>query len=210
MELMVEELPTNPQAIFSTALFNEKLAQLYLRNDGSIGILEGQGDNQTLKLKAKKWHVLSFSVDVPAAAVAVYLDGKLSTKITHKEIGVKDGRFAVNGQICIFGSKEVAESLGGNLRSLFFQNEVLSADEVESLNENIQLLRSWQCLTCTCRNPIDAYTCTACSMPREDVGWICPNCTFKNTPGGLCEMCGFQNPELSLTSSLGLGGSFGN
>lgn len=77
-------------------------------------------------MRAGKWVVLSISVDCIAGVINLFLDGKSAGTIISKDIAVIDGPFSVGKQICIFGSKNTAETAGANIKQLWFETRAFS------------------------------------------------------------------------------------
>lgn len=69
-----------------------------------------------------KWHVVSLAVDTTVGTILIYIDGKLASTLLSPDIAVPDGNFSVFQQVCLFGSKDVSETLGGNIKSFYFED----------------------------------------------------------------------------------------
>jgi hypothetical protein len=126
MELMFDERPETLLAIFNTALYNEKPANIYLSPEGKLGLRDAIPRDEGNSLLPGKWHVVSMAVDTTAGTVMIYIDGKLASTLLSPEIAIPDGNHSVYQQVCLFGSKDVAETLGGNIKSFFFEDRVFS------------------------------------------------------------------------------------
>ena len=126
MEVMLDELPAVPgacAALFSTARFNETPSWVYVRSDGAIGGKEHfderpeyAQDTPKVRLSKGSWAVVTIAVDNVSGQMHVYVGGKLASWVHDPERLAIDGFYAVDEQICLFGSKQQDEMAGGNLR----------------------------------------------------------------------------------------------
>lgn len=73
-------------------------------------------------LLPNKWHVVSFSVDTTAGTILLFIDGKMASTLLSPDIAVPDGDFSVYQQVCLFGSKDANETIGGNIKSFYFED----------------------------------------------------------------------------------------
>src|SRR5690242_7498736 len=88
----------------------EEEAEIYMKNDGSVGALDNYGKGGRKRRKDQA-HVVTISINCAAGTISIYVDGELSAKIENTKDIFKDGRFSLNKQICLFGSKEMGETL---------------------------------------------------------------------------------------------------
>jgi len=196
MELMLDEFPQAPAltAIFNTAMYNEKPANIYVRHDGRVGTAQMLGEEGNETLTAGKWHLVSISVDCLGGMVNVFVDGRVAATLMSEEIAIVDGPFSVGQQLCLFGSKNAAETLGANIKNLWFDARTYSQTDAQGLYENIQYEGSWECDECTFRNPASTIECQACGkfniITAASMVWTCSVCTFNNASGDVCAICG--------------------
>jgi len=124
-----------------------------------------------------------------------YVDGKLATHIIVPDILV-DGRFSVNRQLTLFGSKETAVARGGNVRVLLFETKSLLPHEVETLYQAMQAEGMWTCVNCTVRNVASSVRCSVCDTKKPSSvadtanQWQCKACTVLNSASStVCSVC---------------------
>jgi len=207
MEMMLEKMPVKAQALFNTAIYNEHPAKVYIRADGKIGVGNQYGDNLTGskdsssggKITSNKWHIITVTVDTKERSLIIYVDGQLVNLVKAEDLLVKDGDYSVSERVCLFGSQVVAECQGGNIKFFLFEDKILEPNEVLAFYETLKAERQWKCSVCTLCNPEDATTCSLCGNPNiavaEASGWNCTACTFKNTGGTACSICGTPKPN---------------
>eukprot|EP01087_Luapelamoeba_hula_P004848 TRINITY_DN1482_c0_g1_i1.p1 TRINITY_DN1482_c0_g1~~TRINITY_DN1482_c0_g1_i1.p1 ORF type:complete len:4317 (-),score=602.49 TRINITY_DN1482_c0_g1_i1:51-13001(-) len=201
MQVMLDELPAQPAmtALFSTGVYNEKPADVYVRWDGKIGTGQvfGEAGNETVS--SGKWQMISISVDCLVGMMNIFIDGRIAAVIATEDIAVIDGILAVSNQICLFGSKKVEETRGANIKALWFDSRAYSQSDAQALFDNVQYEHSWECPQCTLRNPPSVIECSTCGYFNVAAGaasvssdmWICSQCTFKNPASEVsCSMCG--------------------
>jgi len=199
MVLMIDQRPQGLLALFNTALYNEKPANIYLSSEGKLGLRDQIPRDEGNSLLPGKWHVVSLSVDTTAGTIIIYIDGKLASTVLSPEIAVPDGNFSVYQQVCLFGSKDASETIGGNIKSFYFEDRVFGPADAQGLYESLQLESSWECEQCTFCNPSTNVECSVCgqvnSIKAASRAWICTICTFSNTTGGdICAVCEAPRP----------------
>lgn len=198
MELMFDERPETLLALFNTALYNEKPANIYLSPEGKLGLRDAFPRDEGNSLLPGKWHVVSLSVDTTAGTIMIYIDGKLASTLLSPEIAIPDGNFSVYQQVCLFGSKDVAETLGGNIKSFYFEDRVFGPADAQTLYDSLQLEGSWLCESCTFRNPSSSIECSVCGqlnpIKAASQAWTCGMCTYANTSGDICAICEAPKP----------------
>ena len=77
--------------------------------------------------------------------VHIFIDGRVSATLMSEDIAIIDGPFAAGQQICLFGSKNVAETLGANIKNLWFDARAYSQADAQGLYDNLQYEGSWEC-----------------------------------------------------------------
>jgi len=194
MEIMLDALPVKNQGLFNTAVFNEELAKVYIRPDGKIGVGDKFGKDSEKCMTGQKWHVITVGVDNVSGVMNIYLDGQLNVTCESKDVLSLDGDYSVKDRVCLFGSKDKSETLGGNIRFLQFDSRLTDPSETLVFFESMQAERSWKCPTCTVINSADAVQCPVCGAMNVEVSianaWPCPACTFLNPTGDTCGICG--------------------
>jgi len=140
------------------------VSQIYLSSEGKLGLRDQIPRDEGNSLLPGKWHVVSLSVDTTAGTIIIYIDGKLASTVLSPEIAVPDGNFSVYQQVCLFGSKDASETIGGNIKSFYFEDRVfgpavwlpgfylnfvtnsqLYYQDAQGLYESLQLESSWEC-----------------------------------------------------------------
>eukprot|EP01089_Gocevia_fonbrunei_P023498 TRINITY_DN9959_c0_g1_i2.p1 TRINITY_DN9959_c0_g1~~TRINITY_DN9959_c0_g1_i2.p1 ORF type:complete len:179 (-),score=44.56 TRINITY_DN9959_c0_g1_i2:443-955(-) len=164
-------------ALFNTSVYNEDLANLYVRSDGKIGVGDKFGADNAKSLVEGKWHFVTATVDCNLGVMSVYVDGNLNVLCESKQVMKIDGDYALKERICLFGSKDKSEIFGGNLRFFQLDTKVLDPSDVLVLYETTLAERSWKCRECTVINPGDAVQCTVCGAVNASVveshAWSC-------------------------------------
>jgi len=203
MEIKVDELPYGGlAALLQTAKWNEDEAEVYISGEGGLGFGGSYGAYDSPKILVNKWHLVAITIDCIEGQLCTYLDGVQIQNCKPNEM-VKDGRFALQDQICLFGSKISEETRGCNIRFLNFYNRVLSGQDIWDIHDSKQQESKWECSVCSLKNLRDATICAVCDTPRiqnevtETPGilgpnqWQCPTCTFFNPKGvAECGVCG--------------------
>ncbi|CEP02983.1 hypothetical protein PBRA_009201 [Plasmodiophora brassicae] len=70
---------------------------------GQLGVFDSDfAARAPVLLSASTWHIVTFVVDVPAGAYALYVDGKAA--LQQRTSMMVDGPFALDAKVCVFGS----------------------------------------------------------------------------------------------------------
>jgi hypothetical protein len=77
-------------------------------------------------IQPEEWTIVMVTVDCEAGLMHTYINGKLCRTIHSETIAMVDGKYSVGPQICLFGSKVVDETLGSEIKYLWFQNRALT------------------------------------------------------------------------------------
>jgi hypothetical protein len=253
LEMMLDQLPPHRMAFIQTALYNEKLADVYINSDGRIGChdsfpppsatsssstgstsaaaastssstsatsasasasaastwapssvststIGSSSGGDVAKLVAGKWHVVSIAVDSTAGMLNAFIDGRPAGTFLSQELAMIDGRYGVYKQVCLFGSKDQAETVGANVRMVWFETRPFDLADATNFYDSIQLENSWECFACTYRNPASAVECSVCGQFRlgatgqSVTSWACSSCTYVNERGDTCSICGAPKP----------------
>jgi len=149
-------------------------------------------------------------VDLIAGVIRLFSNGNLACEVKHQDIN-KDGRFSVSQQVCLLGSRDPTEMLGGNLRWCLFETRALSREDAQLLYAAAQEEGKWNCPQCTFRNSISATHCALCNKPRvfdKPVSaaeaadkWPCSVCTYLNSGGNQCALCAVPRLERQVSAS---------
>jgi len=217
MEIKLDELPYgNNQALLQTAKWNEDEAEVYINASGGIGYGDSFGNYESPKMVANKWHLVTITMDCIEGLLTTYLDGVQIQSCKPPEMA-KDGRFALQDQVCLFGSNVNEETKGCNIRFMYFHNRKLSGQEVWDLYDTKQQESKWQCVVCSLLNLRDVDVCGACETPRALVEglqsgistllenvvssggstgeWKCQSCTLLNSNSlTTCAICDAPRP----------------
>jgi len=166
-----------------------------VRADGAVGITGNYGADKARYLRKDRWHTITVTVDCCEHQLVTYVDGKPACHIIVPDIMV-DGRFAVNRQLTLFGSKEAAVARGGNVRVLLFETKSLLPQEVETLYQAMQAEGMWTCGNCTVRNQASSMRCSVCDAKKPSAvadtlsQWQCKACTVLNSASSTtCSVC---------------------
>jgi len=202
MEIRIEQLPPigKLHALLQTAKWSEDEAEVYINHEGGLGFGSSFGTFDSPKILINKWHLVTITIDCIDGVLETYLDGLLVQQCKPQE-AVKDGRFALQDQICLFGSKLNEEMRGIDVKFMLFHNYKLNVGEIwEIFSQKLEESR-WQCHFCSLFNEKDNTKCAACESPRLIEGnqnvvkeWSCPLCTLLNASSlEVCSAC--QTPK---------------
>jgi len=201
LQISLDEIPPEGKllSILQTAKWNEDEAEVYINPEGGIGYGGSFGSYDSPKITPNKWHQVGITVDCIEGELTTYLDGLEIQRCKPYEIG-KDGRFALQDQICLFGSKVNEESRGCNIKSMTFFNRKLVGPEIWSLYEMELEAGRWQCGMCTVLNSQDSTQCSVCETRRPvssgSDDWSCTVCTLKNpSHAEFCDACTSPKPN---------------
>ena len=160
MEIMVDKIPTgsgsSPSAVplFSNAGYGEKEALLWLHSNGCITASatnsftpnRDSSNRPTAdslpKLQVNKWTVLSIVVDGGHGdgKITVYMnDNEASfSSFAPKGIEAIDGDFGIlENRVTVFGSKDLKQCQGGNIRNFCIFPRVLASAEISVIARDI-------------------------------------------------------------------------
>jgi len=203
LEMRLDSFPPAGKltSILQTAKWNEDEAEVYVNSEGGIGFGGSFGNTEAAKMSLNKWHLVSITIDAIEGQLITYLDGVLVQSCKPPEC-VRDGRFSLQDQICLFGSKINEESRGADIKSLTYHNYILSGGEIWDIFENKKAESRWSCKVCSLFNDGDATSCAACDTKREiegdqepDQEWSCSVCTlFNPSKVDVCSACGTPKP----------------
>eukprot|EP00475_Leptophrys_vorax_P011553 TRINITY_DN18110_c0_g1_i1.p1 TRINITY_DN18110_c0_g1~~TRINITY_DN18110_c0_g1_i1.p1 ORF type:complete len:972 (-),score=250.87 TRINITY_DN18110_c0_g1_i1:49-2586(-) len=187
-----------PTALIQTAKYNHDTAAIYVRSDGFVGAPGfWPQDANAVRINPKQWHIVSVTANLKEQMMIIYIDGQLVNFMSSEDM-IPNGKYAVTDLLCIFGSKNGAESCGGEIRSVSLDCHVRAPFEIQALFDLIQQEGSWMCEGCTYANPRSASSCVACMKKRSvfnvETFWSCPVCTFANTSGNVCVVCETPKP----------------
>jgi hypothetical protein len=84
------------------------------------------GEEGNEVLIAGKWQLVTIAVDCLGGIVNIFIDGRVAATVLSEDIGTIDGPFSVGQQICLFGSKNAAETVGANIKNLWFDARTYS------------------------------------------------------------------------------------
>jgi len=206
MEIMLDSLPASTQALFQATKYSDEQGEIWIRRDGSVGFGSHFAQNKSNSLKANNWALVTITVDCVSGILATYVDGLPMSEMKSEDLR-RDGKYSAREQIALFGSRDAAEMVGGNIKWCMFETKVLSKADVKDLYDMIQEEGRWNCKQCTYRNHINATKCTLCGEPRvfEDEHksqWICASCTcYNDASRDRCSVCETPAPALTRTTS---------
>ena len=116
--------------------------------------------------------------------VHIFIDGRVSATLMSEDIAIIDGPFAAGQQICLFGSKNVAETLGANIKNLWFDARAYSQADAQGLYDNLQYEGSWEC-DVSASPPSPSFTPSLSLSLSLSLSTSKPNTNMPKTPTGM-------------------------
>jgi len=124
--------PAGKVALIQTARYNEDAAEIYITN-GLVGTGDARTVTQQNKVRNNQWVIVTVVVDCVEHTITTFLDGKIHSFAQLPDEAKVDSRFAVANQLCVFGSVDPIETVGGHIRLLLFEPRALLSPVRNSL-----------------------------------------------------------------------------
>jgi len=135
MEMMIPSLPPSGkyQALLQTSVHGEEdEAIIVVGSNGAVGS-RMSGSHHQATVKGGKWHTVHITVCSSTLTVMTFVDGMLACNLQPDDM-FRDGRYALQGGVCIGGSSRKDEELELRIRHVTVTSRALSAVEITDQN----------------------------------------------------------------------------
>ena len=121
------ELPPHGKllSLIQTGKYIEEKPIVYINAEGGVGYDGCFSSLSNLFVEQEKWHIVTVTVDTTEGVMNTFIDGKPAATVRSHEIR-KDGRFSLDDQICLFGSKIPEETRGADIKFFILHTYPLS------------------------------------------------------------------------------------
>jgi hypothetical protein len=138
IQVMFEKFNNGFTPILSTSNQSDTDAILFVDNKGKLIIpnsISSLGNNSAT-IVTNKWSIITLVVDSFEGEIILYINGENKGRYTsssNSDWNRLDGSISINGDISIFGSKDLSICQGGSIRYVLFQPKFILEHEVNEI-----------------------------------------------------------------------------